>query len=187
MTEDLDFWGPALLVPMRNMRAPREIIAMQRIALEGKSPSDVRARKHNGHSIKIGKAPFAGTAAMLGWPSEGILGVCEGFETAIGILELGLAPVVWAFTGTSGLASLPVIKHVHDLRIFGDHDLEKRGKRAGSEAAMILARRWMAKGKSVTHSMPKKEGCDFADIASGDCWPETVGCDFYEKGGRHGR
>ena len=86
------------------------------------------------------------------------LNVCEGVETGLALLGMGVSPV-WAALSATGLASLVLLPEVQCLTIYADHD--RNG--AGEEAAKACARRWHAAGRSVSILKPQQVGTDFAD------------------------
>jgi putative DNA primase/helicase len=87
------------------------------------------------------------------------LGICEGIETGLTLLSIGLA--VWCTLGTAGLTHFPVLSGVESLTIFADNDVSG----AGLRAARACADRWIHAGKEVRIFVPRKSGCDWNDVA----------------------
>ena len=95
-----------------------------------------------------GKAPGEPKKAMLG--SAGVirlapdgdvtLGLAEGIETALAVMQrTGWAPV-WAATSAGAIRSFPVLPGIECLTVFADAD------GAGIEAARACCRDWAAAG-----------------------------------------
>jgi hypothetical protein len=116
-----------------------------------------------------GKAPTDRPKAMLG-PAGVIrlsadedvtygLGIAEGIETALSVLQRGWAPV-WACGSTGPMSKLPVLPGIDALTIFADAD--KNG--AGQKAANACAERWRAAGRETQIIVPRAPGADLNDI-----------------------
>lgn len=101
--------------------------------------------------------PCQGGVVMLSdhAPDTGV-GLCEGIETGLAVINLGGGPV-WACLSAGNIAKFPVIGGVPKLTVFADND------KAGIEAAQACARRWVGFGIEVGIQAPKERGCDFAD------------------------
>ncbi len=121
-----------------------------------------------------GKADVSPAKMMLGdagvmrlVPDEEVatgLGIAEGIETSLAIMQhTGWAPV-WATGSAGGIARFPVLAGIEALTIWADHDLvnPKTGKRPGLDAADKCAARWYAAGRTVTIQSPP-EGTDWLD------------------------
>jgi len=89
---------------------------------------------------------------------EAGLGLCEGVEDGLAILQREPWRGVWATFGTSGLSGFPVLGGVEVLTIFADAD------DAGRTAAAALARRWRAAGRLVEAFEPAAAK-DFGSLA----------------------
>ena len=86
------------------------------------------------------------------------LGIAEGIETALAIMQhTGWSPV-WAAGSAGAIAKFPVLAGVECLTIFADAD----DKGAGLDAAHACARRWFAAGREATVQQPPA-GTDWLD------------------------
>lgn len=119
----------------------------------------------DGHRIKrIGKPTLGGSKGCIIKisPDEAVttgLGLTEGIETALAVLQTGWAPV-WAAGNTSLMGSFPILPGIEALSLFADHD----GHEAGMKAARKAAERWAAAGRETTIIAPRKVGTDWADM-----------------------
>jgi hypothetical protein len=97
-----------------------------------------------------------GSAVMLS-PFDDVtlgLGVVEGVETGLAILQNGWAPI-WAMTGAGNLAQFPVLNGIEALTVFADQD------EPGLAAAKSIARRWRQAGREVSIvAPPQGDWCD---------------------------
>jgi putative DNA primase/helicase len=85
------------------------------------------------------------------------LGLAEGIETALTMMQtIGWGPV-WAATSAGAIRSFPLLR-LTTLNIFADHDA------AGLEAARACAARWTEAGEEALIHLPP-EGEDWADAA----------------------
>lgn len=86
------------------------------------------------------------------------LGICEGIENGLAILQrVGWAPV-WACGSAGAIAKFPVLSGIEALSIFADAD----DKGAGLAAAHGCAERWAQDGCEVTIHRPPS-GTDWLD------------------------
>lgn len=85
------------------------------------------------------------------------LGVAEGIETALGVMQSVSMPV-WALLSAGGIERLPVLD-IEALTVWADHD------DAGLSAARACAARWKAAGIEVIIRRPEAEGSDYGDAA----------------------
>ncbi|WP_439576913.1 DUF7146 domain-containing protein [Elioraea sp.] len=86
------------------------------------------------------------------------LGIAEGIETSLSVMQrFGWRPV-WAATSAGAIARLPVLPGVEALTIFADAD------GAGIAAAQAAAARWREAGRSVRILRPPAG--DFNDLAT---------------------
>lgn len=89
------------------------------------------------------------------------LGIAEGIETSLAIMQrYGWAPV-WAAGSAGGIGSFPVLPGIETLTIFPDAD----DSGASLRAAKQCAERWRAAGREVQQLAPPA-GADFADLAA---------------------
>jgi hypothetical protein len=85
------------------------------------------------------------------------LGVAEGIETALSVMQgFGWAPV-WAATSAGPIRSFPVLPGIDCLTIFRDHDT------AGNDAAEAAAQRWIEAGREASIVVPPIPGEDWND------------------------
>lgn len=99
------------------------------------------------------------------WPDSEIAGglcLAEGIETALCAARgFGCA---WAAISAGNLKAFPVLDGIEALTIAADHDkADRRGRRAGIEAAISCADRWADAGREVRVWQASDEGADFAD------------------------
>lgn len=85
------------------------------------------------------------------------VGISEGIETGLAVIELGGGPV-WATLSRGSLERFPLLGGIHRLTIFADND------KPGIDAAQKCAKRWLAAGLAVEIQAPQQEGDDFADV-----------------------
>jgi CHC2 zinc finger/Toprim domain len=100
----------------------------------------------------------AGVIRLVDLEEIGVgLGLAEGIETALTVMQrIGWGPV-WAATSAGAIRSFPVLRAT-TLNIFADHDP------AGLTAARECAARWAGAGaEGLIHTPP--EGEDWADAA----------------------
>jgi putative DNA primase/helicase len=84
------------------------------------------------------------------------LGVAEGIETALSMMQGFNWRPVWAATSAGGIARFPVLSGICSLTIFADCD------GAGAKAARICAERWSAAGREARICSPPHN--DFNDL-----------------------
>jgi hypothetical protein len=90
------------------------------------------------------------------------LGVAEGVETALSVMQgAGWRPV-WAATSAGVIRIFPILPGIECLTIFADMD--DRG--AGLEAARACAARWGGAGREA-HIWAPPVGADFNDAFKG--------------------
>jgi putative DNA primase/helicase len=119
------------------------------------------------HANGAGKAEGGRAKIMLGQagiirlsPDDTVtsgLGVAEGVETGLAIMQsFGWRPV-WCAASAGGIARFPVLPGIKALTIFADQDS------AGIESARICAGRWKEAGREARILAPPKG--DFDDLA----------------------
>ena len=86
------------------------------------------------------------------------LGLAEGIETALSVMQTGGWSPVWAATSAGAISTFPVLPGIECLTIFADAD------EAGTKAGKACAERWVREGREVTIHRPP-EGRDWNDIA----------------------
>lgn len=90
------------------------------------------------------------------------LGICEGIETGLAVMQhFGFSPV-WATCTAGGMARFPVLEGIEAISIFAD--LDDSG--AGIEAARTCARTWVAAKREAVVKKPP-QGTDWHDAAAG--------------------
>ena len=102
------------------------------------------------------------------WPDDAVtlgLLVGEGLETVLTAAR-GFTPA-WACLDAWHLKTLPVLAGLDCLTIVADHDAPnpQTGIRAGEDAVINCARRWLAAGVEVRIWADRRVGVDFADYA----------------------
>lgn len=84
------------------------------------------------------------------------LGICEGIEDAIAILNAGWSPV-WSCISAGNLGAFPLIDGVEALTVFADAD------QAGAKAARRTVSRWQRAGRQARIALPKRAK-DFDEV-----------------------
>lgn len=117
-----------------------------------------------------------GRIVRLAPPIDGVLGLAEGLETALSVIQATQVPV-WSCLTASLMSRFVPPKGVHTLMIF--IDIDRSG--AGQKAAIGLAERLAIKGIRVIPMVPllKREMCqksiDWADQLDSDLQHGTHG------------
>jgi hypothetical protein len=86
------------------------------------------------------------------------LGIAEGIETALSIMQGFDWRPVWAASSAGAIRSFPVLPGIEALTIFADLDC------AGMEAAKACASRWFEAGRDVRIIAPPAQVKDFNDL-----------------------
>lgn len=89
------------------------------------------------------------------------IGIAEGIETGLSVLQAGWAPV-WACLSAGGIAAFPVLPGVDAITIFADRD----DSGAGETAARRCCARWLASGREAVAITPNFVG-DWNDAERG--------------------
>jgi putative DNA primase/helicase len=131
-----------------------------------------------------GKAPLEKPRLLLArhrsdgvirlWPNDEVtngLVLGEGVETCLAAARASLTPV-WATISAGNLARFPVMPGLEGLTILADHDRpDKRGRRAGIDAAAAVVERYVAAGfdpeTDIKVVLPPTEGEDANDLVAG--------------------
>ncbi len=122
------------------------------LAPDGRGKAPGQAKMMAGHAGVVRLVPDEAVAAGLG--------IAEGIETSLRVMQsFGWSPV-WAATSAGGIARFPVLRGVEALTIFADAD----DKGAGEKAAMACAERWREAAKEAT-IFKAPPGEDFDDSA----------------------
>lgn len=101
-------------------------------------------------------------AAIKLTPDENVtsgLGIAEGIETALTVIQAGWSPV-WAMGAATGIANFPVMPGIEALTIFADNDP------VGLRAANQCVKRW--RFKEVYIQYPGRIKTDFNDYVGGN-------------------
>lgn len=92
------------------------------------------------------------------------LAVAEGIETAFAVMAISKLPC-WATVSATLMPNVVIPPEVEEVTIFADNDIpDKKGRRAGQDAAKALAERLRAEGKKVQVVIPSQPGTDFHDV-----------------------
>ncbi len=113
--------------------------------------------KANGQAkMMLGRAGVIRLAGATG----GRLGIAEGIETSLSLMQVEAWSPVWAAGSAGGIARLPVLPDIQHLTIFPDAD----DSGASIAASRTCARRWSDAGRHVSIEVPPA-GTDWADVA----------------------
>ncbi|WP_436718076.1 MULTISPECIES: toprim domain-containing protein [unclassified Salmonella] len=129
----------------------------------------------NGKKAKVGNAKkmmpipdgldVNGAAIRLGEPTEGILGVAEGLETALSAYRVTQIPV-WSTVNATLMESFEVPEGVHTVLIWADKDKSVTGEKS----ANVLKAKLEKRGIRVYVLLPKlpipprAKGIDWNDV-----------------------
>lgn len=100
-----------------------------------------------------------GAAIRLYKPSNGVLAVAEGIETALAFNIAAQIPT-WATISAGGMEKIDLPQNIREVIIAADNDQSGRGQ----EAASKLAKRLLIEGRTVKRVIPPNVGDDFADM-----------------------
>jgi hypothetical protein len=106
----------------------------------------------SGKAAGQAKMMLGGSGLIRLAPNEEVttgLGLAEGIETALSIMQTGWSPV-WAAGNAGSISAFPVLPGIEALTIFADHD--ENG--VGTKAARACAERWAAAGREVVVRIP---------------------------------
>jgi putative DNA primase/helicase len=107
-----------------------------------------------------GVKKITGSAIRLFEPSDGLIGIAEGIETALACCHRFNVPT-WATISATMMASFEPPKGIKKVIIFGDNDRSFTGQKA----AFSLANRLTLQNKiDCEVEIPVKVGTDFADM-----------------------
>ena len=96
-------------------------------------------------------------AVRLAWPSEGQLGLTEGVEDALAVMQLTGIPC-WALLGNLRFGTAAIPDSVTDLHLFVDND-------KGGDIAWKLGRDHFAReGRAIEKRQPRVPGYDWDDV-----------------------
>lgn len=154
-----DHWThhPAMIAPVSNPQGVLVSIHRTYLTRDGHKANVPKPKKLMPTAIR---GATRGGAVRL-YPSDNILGVAEGIETALAVrLATGLP--VWATISAVGMATLALPEGVSTVVVFADND----PSRTGQEAAKALARRMLTERRTVKILTPNVTGMDWADTVS---------------------
>lgn len=112
-----------------------------------------------GKDSKMMLGPATGAAIKLGYEVTSRVGVAEGIETALSVMQLGWTGPVWAAASANGIRTMPLLPYCA-VTVFADPGHE------GETAALELATRWAASGNPAEIQTPPGD-LDFNDILCG--------------------
>lgn len=153
---------PAIVCALRD--AQGELVTLQRTYL---SPDGEKAKvKEPKKMMSIPQGlDIKGCAVRLGNPSQGILGVAEGLETALAAYRVSKIPV-WATVNAEFLKGFSPPEGVHTILVWADKDRSLTGEKA----AYSLKTRLEELGLTVYILLPKSpipegaKGIDWNDV-----------------------
>lgn len=96
------------------------------------------------------------------------LAIGEGLESSLAVLIRYNWKPTWATLTAGQMRAFPLLENIDTLALFSDNDVEKKGKRAGNDAARECGLRWQAAGREALIITPPAEGTDFADLQTGE-------------------
>jgi putative DNA primase/helicase len=129
--------GPAMVAPMTSPRGNEWVgVHLTYLRSDGSGKADGPAAK-----ILLGRA---GTIRLV--PDAEVtmgLGLAEGIETSLAVMQRTRWRPVWAATSAGAIAQFPVLPGIEVLTLFADAD------EAGLEAARVCATHWRAAGRKT--------------------------------------
>ncbi len=147
---------PAVLAQVQ--RLDGEVAAILRTYLDPAGPGKAPVDKPKKLTPSVRAGATRGAAIHLAEPGE-TLALAEGIETALAVMEATGVPA-WAGVSAGGLEAVELPPHVHQVKVWADHDASG----VGQQAAASLAARLHAKGKRVLMMVPPREGEDWLDV-----------------------
>lgn len=143
--------------PFKGGRVPAMVAAMTGAEV-GKFAGIHRTRLNPKDKAMLG--PSKGAVVRLSRDDEVTDGlhICEGIETGLRMLSVGIGPV-WACLSAGGIAAFPVLSGIETLTIVADNDQNGTGQ----DAARECGRRWRQAGREVRALTPPQTGTDFLD------------------------
>ena len=149
---------PSRVLPVMLSRltdADGVIINLHRTYLE---PQGIKANVKTPKKLMRGSSA-GGVVRLGGFPDNGIIGIAEGEETALGAALMFSMPV-WATLGSTNMASLAKIPAgIEQINVFGDNDENY----AGQAAAYAFAHKFACWGLRVKVMLPERAGHDWLD------------------------
>jgi hypothetical protein len=156
---DLTYWDtrtgyPALIAIVRDAAGQQIAIHRTYLAPDCSGKADVPKPR-----MMLGSV--AGGAVRLGQLGEhGVIGLAEGVETALSVMQACPALPVWAALSSGNLEQLMLPPEITRVVLLADHD----GEGVGLKAAERAAARFHAEGRRVWIAHPPGPGDDFNDL-----------------------
>lgn len=127
-------------------------------------PSGVHRTYLDAGAAKIERKMLGLKGVVRLWPDDTVtmgLSIAEGIETALSAAVLLHATPIWAALDAGNVAAFPALNGIDAVTIYADNDIEKNGRRAGQQAAIECADRWLAEGREAVIRMPREGDHDF--------------------------
>jgi putative DNA primase/helicase len=140
-----------------------EPTGVHRIALseEGELIGRKALGKKQGSAIKLWGDASVTTALVIGEGIETVLSAATRVHYRGTLLQ-----PAWSLIDAGNLVNFPLLDGIEHLTVLTDNDhADKKGRRAGQDAARTCVRRWRATGREAVALIPDKLGEDFNDIA----------------------
>jgi putative DNA primase/helicase len=156
---DLTYWNtrtgyPALITIVRDAAGAPIAIHRTYLAPDGSAKADVPKPR-----MMLGSV--AGGAVRLGDVGEhGLVGLAEGIETALSVMQACPALSMWAALSSGNLEQVVLPPEITRVVILADHD----GEGVGLGAAQRAAERFHTEGRRVWIALPPAPGNDFNDV-----------------------
>ena len=139
---------------MRNAAGEQIAIHRTYLAPDGSGKADVPKPR-----MMLGSV--AGGAVRLGEVGEhGVVGLAEGIETALSVMQACPALPVWAALSSGNLEQVVLPPEITRVVLLADHD----GEGVGLKVAERAAARFHAEGRRVWIAHPPDAGDDFNDL-----------------------
>lgn len=147
---------PAIVAPMTDP-VTNEFIGLHRTFLrpDGTGKADGQPKMMLGRAGVIRLTPDEDATTGLG--------LVEGIENGLTVLQMIGFGAVWAAGSAGGIANFPVLRGIECLTIFADAD----DNGVGLAAARACAERWTAAGAEV-RIIPPRRGGDWNDVTRSD-------------------
>jgi putative DNA primase/helicase len=156
---DLTYWDtrtgyPAIVAIVRNVAGERVAIHRTYLAPDGSGKAGVPKSR-----MMLGSV--AGGAVRLGAIREhGVVGLGEGIETCLSVMQACSELPVWAALASGNLEQVVLPPEVTRVVLLADHD----GEGVGLKVAETAAGRFHAEGRRVWIAHPPDAGDDFNDL-----------------------
>ena len=156
---DLTYWDtrtgyPALIAIVRNTAGEQIAIHRTYLAPGGSGKADVPKPRMMLGSVTGGAVPLGDVG------ERGVVGLAEGIETALSVMQACPALPVWAALSSGNLEQIVLPPEVNRVVLLADHD----GEGVGLKVAERAAGRFHAEGRRVWIAHPPDPGDDFNDL-----------------------